>query len=162
MLTTVQSAFAFTVVLASATVLAADAPPPSEVLSKLHQSNQKEIEMGKLAQKNGNSKEVKQFGKTLVQDHTAADRKVVGLAKQEKIELPAPPAHDMDIPAGPEFDGKFAQSMLDDHKKDVAETSDARDKTSDPKLKKLLNELLPTLQKHEDMAQKLSESSGKK
>ena len=32
--------------------------------------------------------------------------------------------------------------MLDDHKKDVAETSDARDKTSDPKLKKLLAEAM--------------------
>lgn len=38
----------------------------------------------------------------------------------------------MDIAAGPEFDGKFAQSMLDDHKKDGAKTIDARDKTAAP------------------------------
>jgi putative membrane protein len=118
--------------------------------------------MGKLAQKNGQSKEVKQFGKTLVQDHSAADKKVTALAKQEKIDLPAAPKHDMDIPAGPEFDAKFAQSMLEDHKKDVAETSEARDKTNDPKLKKLLTELVPTLQKHEETAQKLAETAGKK
>jgi putative membrane protein len=162
MLNAVRAGFAFAFMFASATVLAADAPPPAEVLTKLHHANQKEIEMGKLAQKNGNSKDVKQFGKTLVQDHSAADKKVTALAKQEKIDLPAAPKHDMDIPAGPEFDAKFAQSMLEDHKKDVAETSEARDKTSDPKLKKLLTELVPTLQKHEETAQKLTETAGKK
>src|SRR5206468_10754547 len=39
--------------------LAADAPPAADVLTKLHESNLKEIEMGKIAQKNGQSKEVK-------------------------------------------------------------------------------------------------------
>ena len=136
---------------------AADPPATSEVLGKLHQSNQKEIEMGKMAQKNGTSKEVKDFGKTLVKDHTAADKKVVALAKKEKVELPAPAAgaaHDMPA-AGADFDAKFAQEMLDDHKKDVAEATSARDATNDDKLKKLLTDLVPTLQKHQDAAQKL-------
>ena len=134
---------------------AADPPAPGEVLGKLHQSNQKEIEMGKMAQKNGTSKEVKDFGKTLVKDHTAADKKVTALAKKEKIELPAAAGEKHDMAAGADFDAKFAQEMLDDHKKDVAEVTSARDATTDDKLKKLLTELVPTLQKHQDTAQKL-------
>jgi hypothetical protein len=42
--------------------LAADAPPTADVLGKLHRSNLKEIEMGKM------------FGKMLADDHTAADK----------------------------------------------------------------------------------------
>jgi putative membrane protein len=107
--------------------LADDAPATADVLGKLHHSNQKEIEMGKTAEKNGTSKEVKDFGKTLVKDHTAADKKVTALAKQEKIDLPAPMKDDMAaIPAGPDFDAKFGQAMLDDHKKDIADASKAR------------------------------------
>jgi putative membrane protein len=135
---------------------AADAPATADVLAKLHESNQKEIAMGKLAEKNGQSKDVIKFGKMLVKDHTAADKKVVALAKKEKLDLPTPPEakHD-DMAKGPEFDSKFARDMLDDHKKDVAEATAARDKTTDDQLKKLLTELVPTLQKHQDTAQRI-------
>ena len=148
--------------LVSGAARAADAPATADVLAKLHESNQKEIAMGKLAQKNGQSKEVIKFGKMLVKDHTAADKKVVGLAKKEKLELPSPPAasHD-DMAKGADFDSKFAKDMLEDHKKDVAEATAARDNTTDEQLKKLLTDLVPTLQKHQDTAQHLVDSTGK-
>ena len=151
--------------LAPAMVQAADPPATGEVLGKLHQSNQKEIEMGKVAQKHGATKEVKAFGTTLVKDHSAADKKVMALAKKEKIDLPTakPPSSDeiADMPKGSDFDAKFAKDMLDDHKKDVAEATAARDSTTDDKLKKLLTEVVPTLQKHEDTAQKLVDNQKK-
>jgi putative membrane protein len=150
----------------SAAAQAADAPVTADVLGKLHLSNQKEIEMGKQAQTNGKSKEVKAFGKTLVKDHGAADKKVAALAKKEKIDLAAatPSAKD-DMPApaaGPGFDGKFGQMMLDAHKKDIGEVTDAKSATTDGQLKKLLTEILPTLQKHQDLAQKIVDDQGKK
>ncbi len=140
----------------------AGAPDTATVLGKLHHSNQMEIEAGKLAEKNGASKDVRDFGKTLVKDHTAADKKVTALAKQEKIDLGGamPPMKD-DMMAklrdqkGAEFDKSFAVDMLEDHKKDVAEATAARDATSDPKLKALLKETVPVLEAHERMAQKL-------
>ena len=139
--------------LSPAMVQAADPPATSEVLGKLHHSNQKEIEMGKMAQKNGTSKEVKAFGTMLVKDHSAADKKVMALAKKEKIDLATatkPPSGDemAGMAKGADFDAKFAQDMLDDHKKDVAETTAARDSTNDDKLKKLLTEIVPTRQEH--------------
>lgn len=144
---------------------AADPPATADVLAKLHHSNHVEITMGKLAQKNGHSKAVKSFGKALVKDHTAADKKVMALAKQQKVDLPADDAkhgHDMaDMGSGPEFDSKFAQAMLEDHKKDVAEASAARDSTTDEKLKTLLTGLVPTLQKHLDMAQSIVDGATK-
>jgi putative membrane protein len=144
--------------LAAGPAQAADPPAPAEVLSKLHQSNSKEIAMGKLAQKNGQSDGIKKYGKTLVKDHGAADKKVMAFAKKEKVELPTTTDQkmdNMDMGTGAAFDAKFAQEMLDDHKKDIAEVTSARDSTTDDKLKKLLSDLLPTLEKHRDTAQKL-------
>jgi putative membrane protein len=132
------------------------------VLGKLHHSNQMEIEMGKLAQEKGQSKDVKSFGKTLVTDHTAADKKVAALAKQEKIDLTtAMPQmkHDKMAPlktaAGAEFDKAFASAMLEDHTKDVDEAKAARAATTDAKLKSLLDSMIPVLEKHRETAQKL-------
>jgi len=130
--------------------------PTAAVLGKLHHSNEKEIEMGKAAEKAGQSKDVRSFGKTLVKDHTAADKKVVALAKSEHIDLAGSGTTVDHMPQpGPDFDAKFAQMMLEDHTNDVNAVSTARDTTADPKLKALLTELLPTLQKHKETAQRL-------
>ena len=146
---------------------AADPPDTATVLGKLHQSDQKEIAAGKLAQKSGTSQQIKDYGKMLEKDHTAADKKVAALAKQEKIDLsaatPAGSSQDMNSMASdPKFDTKFAREMVDDHKKDIAEVTEARDATADAKLKKLLTELVPTLQKHEETAQRIVDTEGKK
>jgi putative membrane protein len=164
---TVVSIGVFTV-FGAGTALSADkeaSAQTAEVLGKLHHSNQMEIAAGKLAEEKGQSKDVKAFGKTLVTDHTAADKKVMALAKEEKIDLPAaaPMPADMDkmkTMSGAEFDKMFAVHMLDDHKKDIAEAKSARDTTADPKLKTLLTATIPVLEKHRDIAQKLVEKLG--
>ena len=145
----------------SGPALAADAPSTAEVLGKLHRSNLKEIEMGKMAKEQGKSKDTKAFGKTLVDDHSAADKKVAALAKEEKIDLTAstPAAEKGDMPTGDAFDATFASAMLEDHNKDVAEVKAARDATSDEKLKRLLTKLLPVLEKHQRTAQKLVDAN---
>jgi len=141
-------------------VRAADPPSTAAVLDKLHRSNLTEIEAGKLAQDNGHSKATKDYGKMLVSDHTTADDQVRALAKEEKIDLsvgtPVVGSNSLaDLTAGPEFDRRFARSMVDDHKKEIAEVTAARDTTTDAKLKALLAGLLPTLEKHESMAESL-------
>jgi putative membrane protein len=147
----------------SAAALAGDAPSTGEVLGKVHRSNLTEIEMGKMAQNHGMSKGVKDFGKILVKDHSSADKKVVKLAKDEKIDLTAatPPAdaHSDQKHTGTAFDDAFAKDMLADHKKDIADVTTARDATADPKLKQLLTDMLPVLNKHESIAQKLVDHS---
>jgi len=133
------------------------------VLGKLHRSNVKEMQMGKMAQERGQSKDVKTFGKTLVKDHDAADTKVSKLAKTEGVDLAANTpalAHD-DMPMGAGFDAAFAKGMLEDHKKDVADVKAARAATTDKKLKSLLGDLLPVLEKHEATAQKLVDHTNK-
>ena len=99
-----------------------------------------------------------------MKDHTAADKKVFQLAKAEKIDLGSTPNADFDgtvakMAGESDFDAQFARMMLDNHQKDLAFAKSARDATSDDKLKKLLTDIVPVLQKHRDIAQKLVDSS---
>ncbi len=156
---TLSLALGAAVLLAIAPAYAADPPATADVLAKIHDANQKEIRMGKVAEKNGKAKDVVALAKTIVKDHTEADKKVTAMAKKEKIDLPAAEANKddgmSDMAKGDAFDAHFAKTMLDDHKKTIADLTQARDATSDLKLRQLINELMPALQKHEEMAQKL-------
>jgi putative membrane protein len=132
----------------------------ADVLGSLHEADQKEIQAGRIAQKNGQSKAVQDYGKMLVKDHTAADDRVAALAQKEHVDLvaatPAPGPNDMGTMAtGPDFDKKFAQEMLDDHRKAIGALTAARDSTTDPQLRRLLTDLLPTLEKHAAAAEKI-------
>jgi len=138
-------------------------PAPADVLTKLHHSNQMEIEAGKLAQEKGQSKAIKDFGKMLVRDHSATEKRINSVAKQLKVELPAaapPMKHEKLEKAraltGAEFDKAFTEAMVEDHKTDVEEITLARDKTTVPQLKKLLTEIVPKLEKHRTQAEKLN------
>jgi putative membrane protein len=135
-------------------------PTTAQVLGSLHEADQKEIQAGQIAQKNGRSKAVKDYGKMLVKDHTAADGKVAGLAQEENVDLvaatPAPGPNDMGtVATGPDFDKKFAQEMLDDHRKAIAALTAARDRSADPQLRKLLTDMLPTLERHAAAAERI-------
>lgn len=142
---------------------AADAPASatSDVLVKIHEANQKEIQMAKMAEQKGKSKDVIAYAKMIVKDHTAADQKVMAFAKKHKVELPAataPAKHEHAAAmerGGPDFDAHFTQGMLEDHKKTIAELTQIRETTGDARLKALIAELLPALKKHEAAAQKL-------
>jgi putative membrane protein len=59
----------------------------SQLINKLHKVNQMEIEVGNLAQTHAKSAKVKQFGETLVKDHTKADKDVLDFAKANNIVL---------------------------------------------------------------------------
>jgi putative membrane protein len=140
---------------------AGDPPSAAGVLAKLHNSNLTDIEAGKLAQDNGHSKATKDYGKLLVTDQTSADEQVKALAKQEEVDLSASTPvvgtnHLADLTAGPAFDRRFARWAVDHQKKKIAEVAAARDYTTDAKLKALLTSMLPTLEKHERLAESLA------
>jgi putative membrane protein len=151
--------------LASA-ALAGDSSDTANTLTKIHESDQREIDMGKMAEKNGKGRDTISFGKMLVKDHTDSAKKVVALAKKEKIELgsASPTMTDSEMSKmanSDDFDKRFAQAMLDDHTKDIAELTAAHDRTTDEHLKKLIAGLLPTLKRHQATAQKLVDEATK-
>jgi putative membrane protein len=149
-------------VLASG-ALAAEAPTTADVLQKLHRANEYESDMGRMAQQVGSTREVRKFGKTVVRDHMSIDKKVAKLAKEEKVELSETmlPNEHGGLPTGDAFDGAFARAMLASHRQNIAELQDAREATTDDKLKKLIDDVLPVLQQHEDTAKHLLDQANR-
>jgi putative membrane protein len=147
----------------------------AEVLQKLHHVNQEEIKAGKLAQEKGSSSDVKQYGAMLVKDHTKADQDVTALASKMKVDLNAMKVHaehqekrevkenkmeQLQKMTGKDFDRAFAQMMVNGHREAIEMVKDARGTVQNPELKSLLERLLPTLQKHEDMANDILDKAG--
>jgi putative membrane protein len=139
------------------------------IVKRLNGMNQTEISAGKMAQKDGQARAVRDFGATLVRDHTAAEKKLEEYAKHAKIdlkfttpELAADMARQrsqmdrMNQLKGAEFDRAFVNAMVDDHRQAISFVERARPGVTDPKLNALLGDMLPTLRKHEETASKLA------
>jgi len=137
--------------------LADEAPNTADVLGKLHGSNVREYRMGKMALERGRTEDVQIFGKTLIDDHDALDAKIVQLAKDKDITLAAhtPEVGALKLPTGGGFDAAFARDVLRQHEADIARVKAARDATGDEKLRTLLTDILPVLEKHQQIAQTL-------
>jgi putative membrane protein len=75
-----------------------------------------EVEMGKLAAKNGQSADVKKFGDRMVTDHSKANDELMALAKQDGVALPRAKA-----PGKWKSDKDYMETMVKDHQEDLAE-----------------------------------------
>jgi putative membrane protein len=129
-------------------------------LTEAIEGNFAEVEMGKLAQTNGQGQEVKSFGQMLVTDHGAANDKAMNVAKTMNVQAPNGPNAKQKAEydkiskmKGAAFDKAFAQHMVADHKKDIAAYTKAG-KNNDA-AGQYAKETLPTLQKHLQTAENL-------
>jgi putative membrane protein len=84
--------------------------------------------MGKLAQQNAQDGNVKKYGQTLTDDHSAANQKAMDAAKSMGVTPPDGPNRKqkadydrMSKMKGAEFDHGFAMHMVSDHEKDIAD-----------------------------------------
>src|SRR3954471_16273279 len=66
--------------------------PSQAFLKKAIEGNYAEIEMGKLAQQNGQNENVKKFGQMLSDDHSAANEKAMNAAKSMNVTPPDGPS----------------------------------------------------------------------
>ena len=146
--------------IGAATLASAADKASSTFLVKAIEGNFAEVQMGELAQKNGQSPEVKSFGEMLQSDHSAANEKALDAAMELGVKTPQAPnaaqkqAYDrMAKMTGAAFDKAFAQHMVADHKKDIAEYR-TEAKRSDV-AGKYAADTLPTLRKHLETAQSL-------
>lgn len=144
----------------------------TECLAKLHHDNGMEVEMGQLAKKYGQAKEVKKFGDLLIKDHGLADKQVMALAKKKSLDLTLPPPKDeaekadmqakmdgmkrLETLKGDEFDREFAKMMVEDHQKAVTLVETTLKATEDAKVQTLLHKLLPVLKEHLRIAEQIN------
>lgn len=138
---------------------------PSELVATLHQVNQMEIAAGRMAEKQGASRDVKDFGRMLVADHQTADDDITAYASSKGIALNDVPSQvaaqqekvraemrALQDTRGPSFDQRFALDMAKAHEKVIAMIDASGSAVRDEGLVILLDTLKPTLRKHLAMA----------
>lgn len=146
--------------VAAIPALAADKASESFVKEAM-QGNSAEVRLGQLAEKNGESPKVKQYGAMLTKDHGNANAEAKKLAKTLNVQVPSTPNEkqqkayeDLAALRGAAFDKAFAKHMVEDHQKDI----DAYTKAASSKDKAVAdyaNSILPTLKKHLEQAKAL-------
>ena len=147
------------------------AEPDTTFLPEAIQGGMAEVELGRLAAEKGSGAEVKQFGQKMVEDHSAANKKLMAIAEKHQIEQAGtkgtPPLslsekaaatkRELSQLSGKEFDRAYMRAMVADHETAVtAFRAEAKD-GKNAELRGLAEELLPALEGHLRMARALAE-----
>jgi putative membrane protein len=135
----------------------------TKFLTDAIRGNIAEVKMGELAQQRGKSKAVREFGETLVTDHTMGLQKTSALAKTLGVTPPTEPAADaikmheaMSKLSGEEFDRAFASHMVTGHEQEIAKYKEQTKDGGNPEVAALAKATLPTLEKHLATAQAIN------
>lgn len=146
---------------AAAMPLAAHADSPREFLTKALQGDNSEIMLGNLAATQARDPAVRDYGRTLVRDHSQARNEVLDVGGRFGIRPTremAPEARDerdrLAGMRGHDFDREFIRYMVDDHRKDIGDFRDEAREHHGP-VSDLAARQLPTLHQHLSMAQSL-------
>jgi len=121
-----------------------------------------EVELGKIAADKAANDQVKQFGKRMRQDHSKANDELKRLAADKGVEFPAAldKKHQGMVDkfaklSSADFDRKYIDEMVSDHKKVVKEFQKEVDKGKDPDVKKWASQTLPTIKEHLQLAESI-------
>jgi putative membrane protein len=108
-----------------------------------------EVAMGRLAEQNGKSDDVKSFGKRMVTDHSKANDELKSIAEKKGVKLPGKePSETWDS------DKAYIDMMVKDHEKDLAEFQEEAKNGSDADVKKFAEDTAKVVQEHFDLAKK--------
>jgi putative membrane protein len=137
-----------------------------EFILKAAEGGMAEVELGKVAQQQATSDEVKKFGQRMVEDHGKGGDELQSLARSRGITLPSDlPAKDKALRDrltklnGKTFDRTYMRNMVTDHRMDVAEFKKEATSGKDPEVKAWAAKMLPTLEDHLKEAQAANKTS---
>jgi putative membrane protein len=116
-------------------------------MKKAAKGGMMEVAMGKLAEQNGQSEDVKSFGKRMVTDHGKANDELKSIASQKGVQLPS-----KEPTTKWSSDKGYLDAMVKDHEKDLAEFQEEAKTGSDPDVKKFAEETAKVVQEHLQMA----------
>jgi putative membrane protein len=80
---------------------------------------QMEVDMGKMAEKQGKNADVKKFGTRMVTDHGRANNELMGIAKKKGVDL-SKEKPSMKKLNDASFDKEYIDAMVKDHQEDLA------------------------------------------
>jgi putative membrane protein len=126
------------------------------------QASWAEIATGELAQKNGASEAVRQYGQRMVQDHGMANKELEAIAGKLGMTPPREPdaKHQADAKklaslSGSDFDRQYGSHMVMDHEMTIALFEKQAKAGADASLRGFASKQLPILQEHLKMARTL-------
>lgn len=135
-----------------------------EFLTKAIQAGVAEVRLSELALEKAQNEDVRAFAERMVQDHTAANQRLLGLAERagETRPMEMDQKHQAMLQqlsqlSGEQFDRQYMQGQVQDHQAAVALFSTEANQPTGP-VDALAGELLPALQQHLEMAQEISDS----
>jgi putative membrane protein len=118
-----------------------------------------EVTLGQMAQQQGMSQRVKDFGAMMVTDHSKANNELKTIASAKQFTLPGalPEKHqhhvdDLSKKQGKDFDNAYIKMMVNDHEEDIKEFEKAAKSATDTTIRSFAARTLPTLKKHLDSA----------
>ena len=112
-----------------------------------------EVALGKIAEENGQSDDVKSFGKRMVTDHSKANDELKSIAEKKGVTLPS-----KEPTVKWSSDKAYMDAMVKDHEKDLAEFQEEANSGTDPDVKKFAEDTAKVVQEHLDLAK---ETQGK-
>ena len=122
-------------------------------------SGNAEVKLSKLAMDKGQSTDVKQFARRMVEDHTKANMELKQIADKKNLAVPTKlDAEHQKIYdrlaklEGSEFDHEYMRAMAMDHDDATKLFKDQSQNGQDPELKSFAMKTLPIIEKHDDMA----------
>ena len=119
-------------------------------MKKAAKGGMMEVTMGKVAEQNAQSDDVKSFGKRMVTDHSKANDELKSIASKKGFQLPSK-----------EHSGKWTSDraymdmMVKDHEKDLAEFKEEASSGSDSDVKKFADDTAKIVQEHLDLAKEI-------
>jgi putative membrane protein len=155
---------AFNLFVVGAALAQTTPPPAAEYMKMAGQSDQFEIQSGKLASTKAQSSDVKAFGAQMVTDHTKSTQMVMAAAKKSGKPASPPPPLKPDQQAmlsqlqgqtGAAFDKTYVSQQLNAHQEALDLQSSYAAAGDDPNLKAAAGQIVPVVQMHMGMLQKM-------
>jgi putative membrane protein len=129
------------------------APADKVTLQKLHDGNQTQMQMGKLAEDKAAERAVRDFGRRLASDHAVAEQKIDAYLRTRGADITvlatttsADPEHErLAGRVGIDFDRAFLQQTVQDLQDTIDLLGGARVETADDQLRLVYDELSRTV-----------------
>jgi len=121
-----------------------------------------EVQLGELAMSKSGTQTVKDFGRSMKDDHTTANNELKDLASKKGIAIPATldekgqdAYDDLNKKSGAEFDKAYMDQMVKDHEMVVRKFREEADAGEDAEIKAWASSKVPVLEHHLQMARDL-------
>ena len=124
-----------------------------------------EVQLGRMAQTNGSSQQVKDYGRMIVNDHSRTNAELNSLAKRKNVSVPESAGTSMQAAMdklsalrGSDFDRAFMNTMVENHLREINQYKAETYKGEDPDVRNWAAHKNPVLQKHLDWAERIKKA----